>query len=272
MKNLSCFVLILLMTLISHSYAQLSIGTNHPELDWKIFETPHFKIIYHKGIEVQAEEVAQVAEEVYGPITQDLGVEPRGKTTIIVSDYDDISNGLSMPLGHYIFIWAQSFKKYTTGRMKWLRRVVAHEFTHQINFWGVRGFPGTIRELLALGFMPMWFVEGLAQYEAETWDTHRDLLLRVAAVDMRLLPPKKLEGFIGADQIDARLVYEQGHSLVRYIAAKYGPDKIRLILRKHRAFPFSFNWALKRAIKVNENKLYQDWWAEVTGHYLHQWK
>lgn len=253
-------------------HAQISIGRNHPELVWKVIETPHFKVIYHRGIERIAEEVARVAEEIYPPITEDLGIEPKGKTPIIVSDYDDISNGMASPLGHHIFIWAKSFKKYTTGRMKWLRRVVAHEFTHQLNFWGLRAFPGTLRELLALGFMPNWFIEGLAQYEGEHWDHHRDMLLRVAAANQALLPPKKLEGFIGTDRIDSRLVYEQGHSLVRYIAVKYGRDKVPEIIKKHRSLPISFNLSLKRAIGVGEKKLFKQWRREIAANYLALWK
>lgn len=252
--------------------AQVSIGRNHPELNWKTIETSHFKIIYYEGIEILAEEAARAAEQIYDPITQELGVEPGHKTPIIISDYDDESNGLATPLGHYIFIWAQSYKKYTTGSMKWLPEVIAHEFVHQINFWGVRGFPGFWRELLALGFLPTWFIEGLAQYETEQWDVHRDMLLRVATTSNALLPTKRMAGYVGADLIDKRLVYEQGHSLVRYIASKYGKDKIRKILEKHRAFPFSFNLALKRAIGVGERDLIREWRKEIENAYDSNWQ
>lgn len=244
--------------------AQISIGLNHPELEWKVRQTEYFQIVFHQGIELLAEEAAGIAEEIYEPITTDLGVEPSHKTTIILSDYDDISNGLSYPLGHYIFLWTQPLKKYTTGRMRWLRRVIAHEFVHQVNFWGLRNFLGTAWELLGLGFMPVWFIEGVAQYEAERWDDHREMLLRVVNADVKLLSRAKLEGFIGADQIDARLVYEQGHSLVRFIAAKYGSDRIAEIIRKHRAIPISFSWSVKRALGVSEKMLFWLWSNEIS--------
>ena len=189
---------------------------------------------------------------------------PGKKTVVILSDYDDISNGMAYPLGHYIYIWTQPFKKYTTGRMRWLRRVITHEYAHIVTFWAMRNRLGTPWELLGLGFMPIWFIEGVAQYEAERWDDHRELLLRVANSDAQLLSRAKIEGYIGADQIDSRLVYEQGHSLVRYIAARFGQEKIAAILQTHRKLPISFNWSVKRALGVSEKTLYRDWHKQIS--------
>lgn len=248
-------------------FGQVSFSQNHPELIWQQFETDHFNIIYHQGIEELADEVARIAENVYEPIVRDLGVAPPHKTPIIVTDYLDYSNGLATPLGHYIVIWAKSENKYMTGDIKWLQAVVAHEFAHIVNFWAFRAFPGFWRELLALGFIPTWFLEGVAEFEAEQWCDHRDMLVRVAAYHQQLLPYKKMTGYIGADEIDSRLVYEQGHSLIRYIAHKFGREKIREIITKFRAMPLSFNLTLKRAIGMTEKELFAAWEKDVMAHY-----
>ncbi|MDZ7330697.1 MAG: hypothetical protein ONB31_01830 [candidate division KSB1 bacterium] len=267
-KKLAALALVSYLLVYSiECYAQVSISQNHPELIWMSFETEHFRIIYHQGIETLANEVAMLAEQVYYPITQDLGTEPPSRTAIIVTDYLDYSNGLATPLGHYIIIWCQSETKYMTGDMKWLRAVVAHEFAHIVNFWAFRGFPGFWRELLALGFVPTWVLEGIAEYEAERWCDHRDMLLRVVAYHHQLLPYKKLTGYIGSDLIAARLVYEQGHSLIRYIAYKFGPDKIRELIRNFRKRPYSFNLALKKTIGISERQLFSEWKAEIDAHY-----
>jgi len=255
LKTIQCFfcsIFIFLLPLSGNS--QVSFSQNHPELRWQTYETEHFQIIYHQGIEQIADKVAAVAEEVYQPITSDLGMKPPGKTPIIVTDYLDYSNGLATPLGHYVIIWAQSENKYMTGNIKWLRAVVAHEFAHIVTFRAFRAFPGFWRELLALGFVPTWVLEGLAEYEAEKWCIHRDMLMRVVAYHQKLLPYKKLTGYIGADQIDSRLVYEQGHSLILYIAHQFGPEKIREIIKNYRAFPLSFNHALKKTLGRSEKQ------------------
>jgi Tol biopolymer transport system component len=269
LKKTKKFIFTTLFFLIPlQSQAQLSFSQNHPELKWLTFETNHFKIIYHQGIEVLANEVANVAEQVYGPITSDLGVEPPHKTPIIVTDYLDYSNGLATPLGHYIIIWSQSETKYMTGQIKWLRAVVAHEFAHTVNFWAFRAFPGFWRELLALGFIPTWFLEGIAEYEAEQWCEHRDMLMRVVSYHRKLLPYKKMTGYIGTDQIGSRLVYEQGHSLIRYIVHKFGHEKIRDIIKKYRALPISLNLALTRSIGMSEKQLFAAWRNDIESYYI----
>ncbi len=268
LKRITTLLLFLyFLSLSLRGYTQVSFSQNHPELIWQAFETEHFKIIYHQEIELLANEVARIAEQVYRPITNDLGVEPPHRTPIVVTDYLDYSNGLSTPLGHYIIIWCQSENKYMTGQIKWLRAVVAHEFAHIVSFWAFRAFPGYWRELLALGFIPTWFLEGTAEYEAEQWCEHRDMLMRVVAYHLELMPYKKMTGFIGTDVIGSRLVYEQGHSLIRYIAYKFGHEKIREIIRKYRALPVSFNLALKRTIGLSEKQLFSAWEKEVYPHY-----
>ena len=265
------YIFVSILVCLNQSTAQTSFSRNLPDLKWHTFETTHFQIIYHQGIEIIAHETAKIAEQVYPVITLDLGAEPPVKTPIIVTDYLDYSNGLATPLGHYIFLWTQNYHKYTTGDTNWLQTLIAHEFTHIVNFWAFRKFPGFWWELTGLGFVPTWFLEGVAEYEAEKWCTHRDMLLRVTAYHKQMLPYKKMTGYIGADQIDARLVYEQGHSLIRYIAARFGHDAVKKIILKFRAFPFSFNLALKRGIGISEKQLFAEWKEQIDSHYTQEY-
>ena len=264
-------VAILFALIAAASWAQIPVGLpngrNHPELNWRKIETTHFKILYHQGLDSLALDAAKIAEDIYSPITEDLGIEPMGKTVLILTDVDDISNGIANPLDHTIFIWTQSDKKETTGSLHWLRRVIGHEFAHMVTFWGCRNFMGKPWELLTLGLTPTWFLEGVAQYESEKWDDHRDLLLRTTVRDSALLPPRKLDGFVGADMIDSRLVYEEGHGLVRYIASKYGKGKVSELIQRHREFPLSFSWTMKRTVGKTTGSLFRDWKSETDKTY-----
>ena len=51
---------------------------NHPELEWQVLETEHFRVLYHQGLEQVAARVAGMAEDAYGPITELYGYEPPG--------------------------------------------------------------------------------------------------------------------------------------------------------------------------------------------------
>ena len=265
------FLVVLFLALLGQGRSQIHLGNNHPELQWLIFETPHFKIIYHRELSQVARESAQIAESSYYSTTRALKVHPKKKIVLVLQDTDDYSNGESNPLGHVIQIWTPAMPKYTTGRLRWLRRVIGHELTHEIHFWGLRSWTGVWSELLGLGTTPDWFTEGLAQYEAESWDLHRDLLLRVAWWSQRLLRVKDLQGFVGTDLIDSRLVYEEGHSLVRYSARRWGDPFLPDVIASHRRLPLSFDWTLHRKTHTTERKLYRVWLDSLTQHYL-QWK
>jgi Tol biopolymer transport system component len=256
----------------SPARAQLSVGRNHPELDWWILESPHFRAVYHTGAEDLAEAALRAGEEVYSDVVSVFGKEPSGKLTLVVIDYDDISNGQASPVGHWTHLWGLPPKKETTGPLKWMQRATAHEFAHQVTFYSVRNFLGTPWELLSLSTIPTWYLEGVAQYSAESWDPNRDMLVRVAAANNALLPLKKLGGFVGTDQIGSRLVYEQGHSLSRYIAARFGKEKVGRIARKHRGLPISFTLTLRRTLGLSHRKLYEKWKSEIVEHYKKLWQ
>ncbi len=263
--------LVFLFVLVAPGQAQIQWGANHPELEWLIFETPHFKIIYHKELTAVAREAGQIAEASFFSISRALHTKPDRKIVLVLQDTDDYSNGESNPLGHVIRIWTPDMPKYTTGRLQWLRRVLSHELTHELHFWKLRNVTGVWWELLGLGTTPDWFTEGLAQYEGETWDLHRDLLLRIAWWSQRLLRVKDLQGFVGTDPIDSRLVYEEGHSLVRYGARRWGDDFLPNLIQQHRRFPLSFDWNLHRKTALSERRLYRVWLDSLSQHYL-RWK
>lgn len=248
--------------------AQLPNGRNHPELRWREFETTHFRILFHQGLDSIAREAAAIAESVYDPITRDLSVSDMDRTTLILADTDDIANGISNPLDHSIFIWITSAHKESTDSLSWLQRVIAHEFAHRVTFQAARNWLGKPWELLTLGLTPLWYLEGVAQWESEHWDVHRNLFLRVAGRSDRLLPVKRLDGFLVADPFDGRLVYEQGHGLSRYIAHEFGPEKVGEIIHRHRRFPFSFNRTLQKTIGRNQKTLYREWKVSLDS--LHQ--
>ncbi len=244
-------------------FAQLPNGRTHPELVWRTFDTDHFRIIFHQGLDSLAFNAAGIAEDVYGPIARDLGVDIPQKTLLILTDVDDISNGIANPLDHSIFIWTQDPQKQTTGTLSWLRRLIGHEFGHIATFWACRNGRGKWWELLTLGTMPSWFLEGVAQVESERWGAHRDLLVRSSIQTESLLPLRRMDGFVGADLVDGRLVYEQGHSLMRFATSRYGRDVMRRLIREHRKLPVSFSWSMKRATGLSVGDLDQDWRSAV---------
>lgn len=257
---------VLLFVPVSGS-AQISYGRNHPELDWKTIQTPHFQILFHQGLDSLALESAAIAEYHFDRISRDFDVPDMGKTDLILYDADDVANGTANPLNHSIFVYMAGSSKETSDSLRWLDRVIGHEFGHMATFHAARNWLGKPWELLTLGLTPLWYLEGAAQWEAETWDAHRNLFLRLNAVSDALLPYTRLDGFLAADPVDARLVYEQGHGITRYIAESYGHDKVTQIIRSHRSNPLDFGWTLKRTIGKTGGQVYKEWRADLDAFY-----
>jgi len=266
---------------------------NHPELKWRTIETDHFYIHFHQGEPRTASLIAKIAEDIYEPITSLYDHVPDGKIHFIVRDHDDDSNGAAFYYDNKIEIWAPSMDFPLRGTHDWLRNVVTHEFSHMISLGAARkmprqipaiymqwldyekekrpdvlhGYPRTIVSVpLAGTVIPLWFAEGLAQFhraglDYDTWDTHRDMLLRTAVLGECLLSLDEMSIF-GKNSLGNERVYNQGYGLTLYLAHKYG-EKILSDLIKAMKTPWriSFSGGMKKVLKKSESAFYGEWSA-----------
>lgn len=273
------------------TYAQDEPEFTHPELHWSTIETPHFYVHFHNGAENTGKLAAKIAEDVYTPITSLYGYEPDGKVHFIIKDYDDFSNGAAYYLDNKIEIWASALDFELRGTHNWLRNVITHEFTHMISLGAARkitrhipaiyvqdiGYEKEKREDVLLGYpnriisypipfttVPPWFAEGVAQYQLpelqyDLWDTHRDMMLRTAAVEGKMLTYSEMNSF-GKNSIGSERVYNQGYSFSGYIAGRYGIAALTKITHNMRSpWRFSFDSAIDKATGKSGAELYREW-------------
>ena len=132
---MKALALALVATLAGSAAAQ-----THPELEWQDFETEHFRILYHQGLEGAAARAAQIVEAAYGPITELYGYAPDDKVRIVLKDYDDYANGAAFFYHDTIEIWTTSLDHEfdLRGTSDWLRNVLTHEFTHIVSLGAAR--------------------------------------------------------------------------------------------------------------------------------------
>ncbi len=263
----------------------------HPELEWRTIETEHFYVHYHEGTEHTARVTAKIAEEIYGPITSLYNHEPDGKVSFIIKDYDDYSNGAAYFYDNKIEIWASSLDTDLRGTHNWLRNVLTHEFTHIIQIqtsmkfgrkipgiylqWlgyeserrtdVLYGYPNTIVSYPISGFVvPSWFAEGVAQLnrkelQYDSWDAHRDMILRMYALDGNMLSWNEMSVF-GKTSLGNESSYNAGFAFARYISEKYGDAAIPEISRQLSSFSvLTIDAAIERAVGKNGKDLYDEW-------------
>lgn len=273
---------------------------NHPELIWQTIELEHFAVHYHQGTERTARIVGGIAEEIYQPITTLYGYQPEGKVHFIIRDHDDYSNGASYYYDQKIEIWASPLDFELRGTHHWLYDVVTHEFTHMIQLGAarkaprwmpgiyfqvigyerekrpdvLRGYPNQIASWpLAMTVMPMWFAEGTAQFQVlglghDWWDSHRDMMLRVRAVEDKLLTYSEM-GVFGKTTLGSESVYNHGYSMVRFIADRWGERSLRdLTVATKSMKALTFNQAIRNTLGISGQELYNQWKEHNRNYYL----
>ena len=155
----------------------LSQGTNmmtnrvHPELEWKTISTENFNIHYHQGIEDIARDGAKISEHVLPTLLKQVDLDSIPTIDVIFTNEDEIMNGFAIPT-YQTFIWVdQNDAARWLEKNKWLEQVVAHELQHIVYFHKTRSWLKTLG--VVFSGTPGWFVEGLAEYETESWRPYR---------------------------------------------------------------------------------------------------
>lgn len=245
-------------------------GRNHPELDWQVAETEHFRIMYPARLAGIDAEAAPIAETTYDVLSDNLGVQFDEKIRIYLSDEDEIGNGFAVPIGvGYTAIWVRHTAIATswTGRAKWLRKVIAHELTHIFHYEATRSNLGLLGNFFG-NPTPRFWTEGLAQYETERWDAFRgDRWLRTAVLD------DALSYRDGRSIWNGRLMYAAGNAQARYFAAQYGDSTLAQLLAHRKDVLFGlgkvhdFDTAFKETMGFSHRRFYDRWRQYVNVYY-----
>lgn len=274
---------------------------SHNHLEWFTVESEHFLIHFQEGNSRSAKVTARIAEDIYGPITELYQLEPDQKVSIVLKDRDDYSNGAAYFFDNKIDIWLPALDTPLRGTHNWLRNVITHEFTHIVqiqkamkrkrkfpvsyvqwlSYESVRrpdvlyGFPNGIATLpFASINVPAWLAEGTAQYQRqglmyETWDTHRDMILRIRILTDTYFTLNEMGTFSSKTSIERETVYNQGFAFVIYLVDTFGEEIIREITSAL-ATKGTYNVAeaIEIATGVPGNTVFENWIAERKKFYL----
>lgn len=264
---------------------------NHPELEWKTIESEHFIVHYHQNTEWTANEAIHVAEDIYDPITELYEYEPEDRTHIIIKDTDDYANGSAYYFDNKMEIWAKPLDYELRGSHYWLRDVITHEFTHIVSLRESRKFRGNIpagyfqvisyeperREDVLYGYpngiasypipsvnVPMWWAEGIAQYQSDEqrwdwWDSIRDMIIRDRIKYDKVLTINEMDGF-GKVGIGNESVYDHGFSFVHFLTDNFGEDIVELVsYEMSKPLNYSFYEVLEKLTHFPAEVLWMKW-------------
>jgi hypothetical protein len=244
----------------------------------QMIRTDHFYIYFTPGAENTARRVAEISEEVYPNLAAAFDAFDRvGKITVLIHDDSDFSNGFASYAQNRVEVWASDLEFELRGSSNWIRNVMTHELAHifslraamnrwftyfQINFGRYNVNPDYVFSIPFYHLnVPSWYAEGIAQFEAEeqgndAWDTHRDMLLRMAVLENDLLTYDEM-GVFTKDGLHSEMIYNQGFALVNYIHDTYGKNKAEALTRSIGLF--SFDQSIRKQLGVESEQLYFEW-------------
>lgn len=296
MKHLRLISIAALALSCSVFATELTFSGNNSDIHWKAASSSHFNYAYPAEYTTHAGVVAATAEAVYDSIVSRYKIDMPLKIDVSLQNAL-YANGSAVPNENAVNLFLSNWDFKIRSTHPWITDVVTHEFSHLVSIESGSKLPFWIYGLqfsyidyynerltqnatLAVPFtlQPLWFAEGTAQFESsrmgfDAWDTHRDMLLRIAALNDGLLSLEYMHDFAD-NSLDAELgPYTQGFSLVRYIDAKYGPEAMPQIWAElSTPYRATLSAAIQKVIGIDEDSLYKDWKAAITEHYKEQEK
>lgn len=229
------WMLILLVGLYGAVYPQ-SFGKNKVQyraFDWKYVQSKHFDVYYYGNEVAVAEFVADVAETSYVALKTNFRQDITKRIPIVVynghNEFEQTNVTTSMieeSVGGFTEVFKDRIVIPFQGNYDEFRHVIHHELTHAVMFQIFYGSGvGSVISGMTRFQPPLWFAEGLAEYESLGWDTDSDMFMRDATLNGYVPPIQYMSGY---------MVYKGGQSLMNYIAEKYGEPKIAELIGKIR--------------------------------------
>jgi len=260
---LMCLALILAQSGVAHPARFGRNKVQYRDFEWKVAQTEHFDVYFYGGSEDLAEVVGKMAERANDEFERILGHRLSTEIPVIVyashNDFEQTNVSLTH-LDETVGGFTELFKNRVvipfTGSYEDLRHVIYHELTHVFMFDVVYG--GLVESVIRQAYfnpVPLWFVEGLAEYVSQGWDGEAEMILRDLTVSNQVVPLQYLSG--------GYLVYKEGQSALNFVAERYGEEKIAEIVQEI-ARTQNLDRALKPTIGMTTVELSSEWekWLE----------
>ena len=228
-------VLVLAASLAAPALSQDYFGQNkvrYQAFDFQVLKTEHFDIYYYPEDAKLAPEAARMAERWYARLAKALQHDlSRRQPLILYASHPafEQTNAIYGDLGEGVGGVTEAIKRRIVvpfaGPLAETDHVIGHELVHAFQYDIVGQGRTQSLGLSTAARLPMWFMEGMAEYlTLGADDPHTAMWMRDAAQVNRLPNYNRLE--------DARFFpYRFGQSLWAYVTGRFGEDAVGRVLK-----------------------------------------
>jgi len=233
----------------------------YKDFTWYYIQTNHFDIYFSQEGKTLTEFTSKIAEESIESIQKSFDYSVNNRITIIIfnstNDFQE-TNVIDSYLPEGIEGFTELFKNRVViqfhGSYQQFEHLIHHELVHAVindMFYG-----GSLQNIISNNItldLPIWFNEGMAEYQALGWDVDTDMFIRDAATNEYLPDIQNLNGYFA---------YRGGQSVFYYISQKYGEQKISELINKIKSTG-NFEDGLKESIGITLKELNERWKKDI---------
>ena len=241
----------------------------HEEFAFEVLRTAHFDIYFYDEEREAAAEVGRMAERWNLRLSQLLRHDLRGRQPVIVyaspSDFQQ-TNVVAGEINEATGGVTEGLKRRVVfplaGTLADTDHVLGHELVHAFQYDiadGTAMDQDGARSRTSLNTLPLWFIEGLAEYlSIGPVDPHTSMWVRDASRAETLPDVGKLN--------DPRYFpYRWGQALWAYVGGRWGDDVVPDLLRE--ALRSGVDGAFTEVLGRSSEELSEDWHEAIHTHY-----
>ncbi|MDQ3995966.1 MAG: peptidase S9, partial [Gemmatimonadota bacterium] len=235
----------------------------YERFDFRIMRTDHLDFYFYPAESLETADAARMGERWYTRLSEIFRHTFDRKAVVLYADHPDfqqtnvVSGMIEEGTGGITEGLRTRVVMPHTGSYWDTDHVLGHELVHVFQYNVAESGPGG---LARLGALPLWLVEGMAEYlSLGRYDPLTAMWLRDATLRNKLPTIKQLT-------TDPRFFpYRYGQALWAYIGGRYGD---RAVVDVYRAsLRMGWDQALVRILGVSSDSLSKDWASAIRAHY-----
>lgn len=241
---------------------------NYKKLNFKELHTKHFDIYYYPEEKGGIQYAAQMAERWYERHKIILDDTLKGKQPLILYNsfpqfaQTNVTQGqIGQGTGGFTEPLLRRIAMPFAGPLKETDHVIGHELVHafQYDIGGRRNRSGENPNMPSLERLPLWFIEGMAEYlSLGPDDSFTSMWMRDAALE-------KLPDISDLDN-PKYFPYRYGQALLAYVGGKWGDKTIGKLLNAATKYG-NVNTAIDSVLLISPDSLSNQWHKAIHNQY-----
>lgn len=271
-KNRYFLYILLTLSLIipvsTHSYYFGKNKVQYHKVEWQELNTEHLTIYYYDKEKELAEMTAVMGEKTIEELETTMKHTLTRPVPLIIYSTPHIfqeTNIIPFIIPESVGGVTEFFKGRVlvpyNGSLSDFRDTLHHELVH---FFQLNKMHYEMRRYRQYDYPtpPLWFMEGTAEYLSTEWGSKDDMVMADAVIHGHFTPLESISYIYGS-----YLLYKEGQDLIRFIAERYGADKIPLLMENMKE---EKNWRdnVEYTLGISYNQLSKIWERDVKSRYF----